>query len=69
MGCLYLNAVVAAQLLCIQSGAVDSVEGKFNGSRKERRGLGEELIVLRFHCDRFDEHWVTSVFVWFQFCL
>lgn len=67
--CVYLNAVVAAQLLCIKSRAVDSMEGQFNSSWEQGGGLGEELIILSFHCDRFDEHGVTGIFVRFQFCL
>ncbi len=66
--CVYLNAVVAPQLLCIESRAINCVEGQFNSSREERGGLGEELLVLCFHRDCFDEHGVTGVFVRFQFC-
>lgn len=63
---VYLNAIVTTQLLCVQSRAVDGVECKFNSSREERGDLREKLIVLRFHGDCFDEHWVTSIFVRFQ---
>lgn len=67
--CSYLNAVLAAQLLCVEGRAVDCVEGQFSGSREQRGRFGEELIVLRLHGDRLDEHGVTGVFVRFQFCL
>ena len=67
--CVYLYAAVSAQLLCIQSRAVDGVEGQFSSSREERGGFGEELLILCFHGNCFDEHGVTRVFVRFQLCL
>lgn len=65
---MYLNAIVSAQLLRIEGRTVDGVEGQFDSSREERGGLGEELAILRFHCDGFDEHRVTGIFVRLQFC-
>lgn len=62
----HLNAIVPTQLLSIQSWAVDSVECQFHSSWEERGRFREELIVLRFHCDGFDEHGITGVFVRFQ---
>lgn len=65
---IYLDSVLAAQLLCIKSRAVDCVEGQFSSSREERGGFREELLILCLHGDCFDKHGVTGVFVGFQFC-
>lgn len=62
----HLNAIVPTQLLSIQSRAVDSMECQFHSSWEERGRFREELIVLCFHCDGFDEHGITGVFVRFQ---
>ena len=50
----------------VQCRALDSVKSAFACRGQQRRGLGEELVVVRLHPDGLDEHRVAGVLIRMQ---
>lgn len=63
------KTIAAAQLLGVESRAVNGVVAELGGRLEERNFFGEELIVFGLHADGLDELGISGVLVGTQFCV